>query len=124
MNTPPPGFPLPELDDRPEAERWRNICVGVEALLKQQDIDTDEHRQSIDNEGYWAVEADCLESHTDRLESELLDGPLALDNTRATSGTKNSSALALKPGKGSNVSGDTSVASTLLETSSARSCVL
>lgn len=109
--------------DRSEAERWRNICVSVEALLKQQDIDIDEHRQSIDNEGYWAVEADCLQLHTARLESELLDGPLELGNTKATSGTKDSSALALKLGKGSSMSGDASVGSTLLETSTARSCV-
>ncbi|KID93506.1 hypothetical protein MAJ_10530, partial [Metarhizium majus ARSEF 297] len=70
--------------DRSEAERWRNICVSVEALLKQHDIDIDEHRQSIDDEGYWAVEADCLQLHTARLESELLDGPLELGNTKAS----------------------------------------
>ncbi|KAG8407718.1 hypothetical protein J3459_018401 [Metarhizium acridum] len=71
--------------DRSEAERWRNVCVGVEALLKEQGVDIDEHRQSIDNEGYWELEADCLKMHTARLESELLEGPQELGSTKATS---------------------------------------
>lgn len=70
-------------DNNREVERWRNICIGIKSLLKQQGADVDKLRRSIDNEGYWELERDRLKQYSARLENELLHDSSANDNANA-----------------------------------------